>query len=261
MNDHGRALANILNIGTAAGENNAMRAFANVNSESGDVSEIVFYAKKHKKRLPNGDPKTRPVAEARDTMTSRTAELTGRPIECAIKARDEEKLELISQEELLAELEDTEKIVPEVGKRVVVGSLDVEALYPALDIEIVARECAEEIIESGIEFIEVDTHKAGIYLKINNSEEDNTERKINHLLPERKSNKGRKPGIRTKELRRRSRVKNKGEEEVKEIYHEEIDDTLKDDSNKNEQDTKEDDESKWWPGKKPSNQETTRLIA
>ena len=125
-----------------------------------------------------------------------------------------------------------------------------------------ARECAEEIIESGIEFVEVNTHKAGIYLKINNSEEDNAERKIDHLLPKRKSNKGRKPGMRTKELRRRTRVKNKGEEEVKELYHEEIDDSLKDgDKKKNEQDTEEDEESKWWPGKRPNKEETTRLAA
>ena len=87
VTDHGRALANILKIGTAVGENNAKRAFSNVNTMACDLPEADYYPKRHKKLMENGDPKTRPVCGASDTMTARTANLAGRIVEGATRIR------------------------------------------------------------------------------------------------------------------------------------------------------------------------------
>ena len=78
--------------------------------------------------------------------------------------------EVISSEELLSFLGDVieeieEKGTPEEG--LCVGSLDAEALYPSLDIEIGAELCKEKIIQSEMEFEGVDMRWATVYCALN----------------------------------------------------------------------------------------------
>ena len=67
-------------------------------------------------------------------------------------ANSVETREVISSEEMLSKVDDLNKIldkgVPEEG--LCIGSLDVKALYPSLDVTTCARICHDRIIKSPI---------------------------------------------------------------------------------------------------------------
>lgn len=75
----------------------------------------------------------------------------------------------------------------------IVGSMDVEALYPSIDIEFAVEKCAELLMDSGIEFKNVDTDELGMFLVFNDTEENLHKADLLRYCPNRTSNMGRKP--------------------------------------------------------------------
>ena len=67
-----------------------------------------------------------------------------------------------------------EGYTPQAGHKLMVGSLDVKALYPNLDIPYAAEKIAQEFYESSIEILDesVDTFQLGLYLVLTCSEEE-----------------------------------------------------------------------------------------
>ena len=80
------------------------------------------------------------------------------------------------------------------------GSMDVVALYPSLDQEESARIVAEHIAESEVDFGGIDFDIAGVYLATVWSKERQKKEGIFRLLPRKRSNKGRRSTINSKEL-------------------------------------------------------------
>ena len=83
--------------------------------------------------------------------------------------------------------------------KITVASQDVEALYPALDIEETARICAERVQNSTLEFDGVDYVWALKYIAMNLTKEEAPRSKLWRLLPVRRSKTGRRPGINSME--------------------------------------------------------------
>ena len=83
-----------------------------------------------------------------------------------------------------------------------VGSMDVEALYPSIDQKEGPRIVAEEVRKSKVNFSNVNFHLAAVYLGVVMDKPRQIREGIAHLIPPRKakSKKGRKLIIHTSEL-------------------------------------------------------------
>lgn len=70
---------------------------------------------------------------------------------------------------------------------IVVGSLDVEALYPLIDQVQGAKIVAEEIRKSPLKYEKLDEHLLGVYLAVTFIKERSIKEGIWKLLPRRKA--------------------------------------------------------------------------
>ena len=106
-----------------------------------------------------------------------------------------------STEEIMREIEDCNtRLLLNPSRNIMVGSMDVVALYPSIDQRLGARIVAEEFLKSGIEVQGVDYRAASIYLSVNVHKDELQREGLLHLIPRRVSNLGRKHTIRTPEL-------------------------------------------------------------
>ena len=76
-----------------------------------------------------------------------------------------------------------------------VGSMDVEALYPSIDVDFSVDRCGDLLLESGATFENVDYKELGLFLSLTMTEEERIDREINQYCPTKKKPKGRKPTI------------------------------------------------------------------
>ena len=83
----------------------------------------------------------------------------------------------------------------EIKTEILVGSADVKALYPSLDIDHTAEIVAEEFYRSEYEAKEVDTTELSLYLALNMKPKEIEEEHIKTYCHTRKSTKGAPPKI------------------------------------------------------------------
>ena len=74
-----------------------------------------------------------------------------------------------------------------------IGSADVVALYPSLDIELVAEVVKEMIIKSEVTIEGVDYEEVGLYIAVSYEKEELEKAGIQDMCPKRKQKQGRKP--------------------------------------------------------------------
>ena len=98
-----------------------------------------------------------------------------------------------STEEMLAAVEETNS--RGISENMVLGSLDVKALYPSLDIPDTVEVVCQMFEESNITFDGVDYEELGLYLALNLDSRTLEGRGLAHLCPTRKNNAGRRPTI------------------------------------------------------------------
>ena len=96
-------------------------------------------------------------------------------------------------EEILAEIRDLNK--QQIEDDIIVGSLDVKALYPSLDTEFTAEIVAKEFRQSRLEVEGVDDKELGLYLAMNKTEKELEELGLLEYCPRRKTKRGRPPTI------------------------------------------------------------------
>ena len=105
-----------------------------------------------------------------------------------------------STEDMLAEIHDvndrTETILQE-DEKLMVGSLDVKALYPSIDVDFAAEVVANELYKSDIKIDEdsIDAEELGLYLILTVDEDELKRKGIRDHCPSRIHNKGRKPNV------------------------------------------------------------------
>ncbi|KAL8613584.1 hypothetical protein ACOMHN_022003 [Nucella lapillus] len=96
-------------------------------------------------------------------------------------------------EEILAEIRDINQ--HGIENDVVIGSLDVKALYPSLDVGFTAEIVAKEYRESQFEIEGIDYREVGLYLAISKTERELENLGLLEFCPRRKTKLGRPPVI------------------------------------------------------------------
>ena len=99
----------------------------------------------------------------------------------------------LSTEEMLAgfaKINEEQVTVP-----IVIGSADVKALYPSLDIEFTVEKVCELFYESSITIEGVDYKELGLYIAINSQSPRTVAMELREVVPTRKTNLGRPPEI------------------------------------------------------------------
>ena len=99
--------------------------------------------------------------------------------------------------------ENTEEILAEIRNLnqrgfendTVIGSLDVKALYPSLDVEFAAEIVAKKFRESQYEIEGVNYNEEGLYLALSKTEKELDKLRLLEYCPRRKSKRGRPPVI------------------------------------------------------------------
>ena len=76
----------------------------------------------------------------------------------------------------------------------IVGSMDVKALYPSIDIKFSVEKCEQMLCESSIEFRHIDINELGLFLSLTTSKEELETKNIYNYCPTRNS-KGRAPTL------------------------------------------------------------------
>ena len=136
-------------------------------------------------------PPVRPLCDASDSYGHRLSYFISRILR---EISDNEPTVCDSTEDMLAainEANESGKIKPNV----VIGSLDVKALYPSLDLDFTIDVVSEEFYQSEVKIDGVDYDELGLYLSLNRDEDYLRERELLQYCPRRKSNRGAPPKI------------------------------------------------------------------
>ena len=189
---NGHALAFLRMMGINSGEYSGHRVCNAVVVHGVKIPPFYGMRKDHK-HVPSGEedrgPRVRPVCGAKDCGTRRASYL-----QCLLFSRllSGEETNCKSTEELLQEFERVNR-EEDVQKTWVVGSLDVDALYPSLDIERCAEVVSRKLFESDITFKGLSWKEIALYLRFHMSEDAIVENHYGKYLPQRKRKRGRKP--------------------------------------------------------------------
>ena len=108
-----------------------------------------------------------------------------------------------STEEVLRKIKEANLVLQkEEARRIMLGSLDVEALYPSIDQKEGPRIVSEAIMKSKIQYTNINYHLVAVYLAVTMDKQRQTREGITHLLPQKKSRskRGRKLTLHTKEV-------------------------------------------------------------
>ena len=192
MNAHSILWTRILAAGKATG--NFSRIKSNMITSDCPLAPLYTLRKDHKdiKDEIRGPP-VRPVCGAVTAYNQRLSHLVSKILNEVW--RDEESV-CLSTEEMMADIRSTNGVLSEgVGDEVVVGSADVKALYPSLDVEFTVQKVCEVFIESGVSVEGVDVDELGLYLAVCRSEEELAGAGVACFCPTRKSSRGRHPVV------------------------------------------------------------------
>ena len=129
MSSTARSLANILGVWVNGSKHNPVRCADNVGSQDEDVPTLRILPKVHKPPLTQGHPQSRPVVAAATGVTLRFGDILADFLGPVV-FMGTPRLEDLSTEKALAQLEEVEKLIRDAGVyRSMVGSLNVKVLY------------------------------------------------------------------------------------------------------------------------------------
>ena len=159
--------------------------------EGNELPPVYGLRKDHKKiEDKEKGPPVRPVCSATNAYNSKLAHLINTYLANIWKNEEEN---CASTEELLAEFDKINE--KGVKQGCFIGSADVIALYPSLNIEKVTEVVADMINESNVTLEGVNYEETGLYLAITRTSDELARAGIEDLCPRRKQKLGRKPTI------------------------------------------------------------------
>ena len=168
------------------------------NHEVPSMNQLV---KDHKDTL-----KTRPVCRCKvqQAPNGPLADLVCEVLNPFVEEADKDrKTEVKSTEELCAEMKVANERIAATGVRrgpfqlagnLIVGSKDVSAHYPNIDIEVAAEEVKLEVEESDIE-VKMDVSEVALYLACSMTQEEIDREGLTEVVHRRKHKKGSRPGL------------------------------------------------------------------
>ena len=193
MNAHAAMWIRFLNAGEKRKQQE--RIERNMLQENSDVAPMYVLRKDHKKLGIDYDddekgPPTRPICGAETCYNSKMSYLLSNLLYPLV---EECETNCNSTEEMLASIGEVNKRC--IDEEVVIGSADVKALYPSLDITFTIQIVVETFLNSGIEIEGINYKELSLYLALNRSEEELQKLNLSQYCPKRRSNRGRRPTI------------------------------------------------------------------
>ena len=196
----GCALVNVLGYGLSHSYRNYSRCMYNAGNEAEDAPTMKVLPKVHKGPTPSGHPQSHPVVTAASGILSRAGDVISdflEPLVSLMTPRMEER----STEEVLSQLEEAKVAVESsAANNVMVGSLDVSALYPSLHQEESAELVSRFIEESPVRLEGMDLRSAQVYLASNLTPVQIKLEGLKGLVPARVHKYGKRPGPTSTEL-------------------------------------------------------------
>ena len=116
---------------------------------------------------PTTGPPTRPVCGGSEAYNSKLSNLLGYFLRPVWQAKE---TSCISTEEMLASVDEVNR-QGTIDEDCILGSLDVKALYPSLDVDFVAEKVGEMVYKSEIDFPCLNSKELGLYLAVNRKPE------------------------------------------------------------------------------------------
>ena len=189
INAHSEMWTRILKAGTNTGNYDRIRN--SMKSRNNPPAPLSIMRKDHKPY--NNEiigPPGRPVCGGDVSYNKRLSHLISTLITDIYK--DEETV-CSSTEELLAEVEKLNLLG--INESDIVGSMDVEALYPSLDIDFTIEKVCEQIMNSTIEFEGLNYKELSLYLSLVRTEEELQQMELDDVCPKRRHKRGPRPKI------------------------------------------------------------------
>ena len=153
----------------------------------------LYTTRKDHKQSENNiiGPPTRPICGATTSANSRLSYMLNLIISEVWK-RDMDTI-CMSTEELKSEIDRVN--LRTINRKVIVGSTDIVALYPSLDIPFTIEKVCEVITESNLKFEGMWYEEIGLYIAIHYNRSQLTEAGIEEVCPRRATNRGRPPTV------------------------------------------------------------------
>ena len=167
------------------------RIKSNVLVQDSTQAPIYALRKDHKSGIcPVRGPPVRPVCGAVAAYNTKLSHLMSLILNEVWK---EVESVCLSTEETLAEFKRLND--SDISDDVVVGSADVKALYPNLDIPFAVDKAYEIFYDSAVQIVGIDTEELGLYLALNRTKDQLKELGLLPYCPTRKTRRGRPPTI------------------------------------------------------------------
>ena len=155
----------------------------------------LYSLRKDHKPIPEGQeaigPKSRPVCGCEDCATKRLSYLLCKVLKPLVPESD---THCNSTQNLLADIDEiSDDEDYNMTEELVIGSLDIEALYPSLDIDVCAFLANKRLYESGIEFGDLQWEEMMLYLRFMLTDEQLQDKGLFEHTPTRRTQRGRPP--------------------------------------------------------------------
>ena len=137
-------------------------------------------------------PPMRPVCGSHSSLNHKLSYLLSTLLGQVWKSEDAHSI-CMNTEEMLAEIEAVNCNQPHTG--LIIGSTDVKALYPSLDIPFAIEKVCEVFYDSDIKIDGVNYEEVGLYLSLNRTYDELKELALESMCPKRKTMRGRPPTI------------------------------------------------------------------
>jgi len=191
INAHATMWTKILNVSQAYGTNSVTRSKNNLLVENSSLASLYVLRKDHKNSNDaTVGPPCRPVCGASSAYNRKLSFLISKLIRPLWK---DDAHVCCSSEEMLASIKAVND--QNTDKELIIGSADVEALYPSLNIEHTATVTAQLFYESETNVEGIDDEELGLYLALNLNETNLEREKVKEFCPSRRTNLGRPPTI------------------------------------------------------------------
>ena len=191
LNSEGAALLRMLGLDDQEGfQGERLRKAITAHGVS--VAPLYGTRKDHKVVDPGHEqigPKVRPVCGAEDCATKRVSYLL-----CLLTTPliGLSKTHCSSTINMLQEIENLNQS-GKLNENCIVGSLDIDSLYPSLDISRCARVVSQKLYDSDLKFPGLDWREIGLYLTFHLTNDEILEEGIREYCPKRRSNRGEGP--------------------------------------------------------------------
>ena len=191
LNAHGIAWTRLLAAGMFT--HNDVRIKNNMIYSNSEAPPLYGLRKDHKVHPDSViGPPTRPVCGANASANYRLSHLLS-IILSEVWKRDRSGCVCMNTEELLAEIE---RVNSEgLGSKTIIGSTDVKALYPSLDITFTIQKVCEVFKTSNVTIVGIDYEELGLYISLNRTAEEIREVGLEAVCPTREGRRGARPKI------------------------------------------------------------------